>query len=117
MSYDSTFGLSRARTAAGAKGSEFKITGLGRSERWPSYAAKKNTLSLRIGPPNVPPNWLICPAGRGRVGSDKIRIPCIQRFIAKVLKRTAGENLFVPDFVTTLITAPAARPNSAEKPF
>jgi hypothetical protein len=25
--------------------------------------------------------------------------------------------LFVPDFVTTLMTAPAARPNSAEKPF
>jgi hypothetical protein len=26
-------------------------------------------------------------------------------------------NSFVPDLVTTLMTAPPARPNSAEKPF
>src|SRR5262249_12447656 len=28
--------------------------------RSPPYVPKKNVLFLRIGPPNVPPNWLRC---------------------------------------------------------
>ena len=62
------------------------------------------------------PNWLICDFGRFALRAVRIGV---LEFNASSRKNSNALpcQLFVPDFVTTLITAPPARPNSAEKPF
>src|SRR5258708_34046577 len=85
-------------------------------ERCPSNAAKKNARSLLIGPPSVPPNWLICDLGR--LTPRAVRMGVFEfNDSSRKYSNALPCHWFVPDLVTTLITAPPARPNSAEKPF
>ena len=79
--------------------------------RSPSYEPKMNSLFLRIGPPAAAPNWFWISCGFYRRRKERARV---QILIAQKLPR-APCNWLVPDFVTTLKTAPAFRPYSAEK--
>src|SRR5581483_1511150 len=67
--------------------------------------AKKKSLFLRTGPPNVPPAWFLFNASR--VGAKK--------FLALVAPLRRNQNTLpwyslLPDFVTRLTTAPAPKP-------
>ena len=104
------------RPAGGACASELTTTGFERSDLWPSYAPKKNALSLTMRPPMVPPNWLIWPGGRGRPWARRFGFIALSDSSRKYSNALPVKR-FDPDFVTTLITPPAARPNSAENPF
>src|SRR2546427_165847 len=68
------------------------------------------------GPPKPPPNCLIWDFGRLAAGAVKMGVFEFNDWSRNYSKALRCQ-LFVPDFVTTLITAPPARPNSAEKPF
>ena len=56
------------------------------------------------------------PAGRWRLAATRLGLRAFNDSSRKY-SNALPVNLFVPDFVTTFITAPAARPNSAEKPL
>ena len=68
-----------------------------------------------MGPPTVPPNWFQPRSSFGR--SEQVRAPRFgrQRLVAVVVPRRIREASLVPDLIDTLTTAPAERPNSAEK--
>jgi hypothetical protein len=64
----------------------------------------------------VAPNWLICDFGR--LALRAVRIGVLELSASSRKNSNALPcHSFVPDLVTTLITAPPARPNSAENPF
>src|SRR6476661_357222 len=108
MAYESVRGPRNARTLAGvdASASDGRITGLGRLERCPSYAPKKNARSFTNGPPKVPPNWLIWLKGFGRAGV-KLGFFAFSDSSRKY-SNALPVSLLIPDLVTTLITPPAA---------
>src|ERR1700687_2000945 len=85
------------------------------ASRCPSYATRKNVLSLTIGPPNDPPNWLLrnafCGAG---LALKKLRAS------SALLRKDSNNDPckpFVPDFVTMLTIDPEFRPYSASVLF
>ena len=78
----------------------------------PSIARKKNALSFTIGPPTVPPNCSRLKSVSG-LPSDVFDG---QRLEALEAERRCRAASFVPDFVMTLTTPPAVRPNSAFAP-
>ena len=92
------------------------------SERWPSYVKKKKARFLTMRPPTRPPNRLMRSGGR-TFGWPRLNwfafVMGSFAFRASSRKNSKSPpwNAFVPDFVTTFMTAPPARPNSAEKPF
>src|SRR5581483_3711549 len=91
-------------------------TTFGIVERCPSKAAKKKARSFLMGPPTVPPNWLICDLGR--LAPRAVRMGVFEfNDSSRKYSNALPCQLFVPDLVTTLMTAPPARPNSAENPF
>ena len=69
-------------------------------------------LSLTIGPPIVPPNWLRRKSWRG-LPSEVAAVSDSVRKYSKPLPWIS----FVPDLVMTLTTPPAVRPNSAFAPL
>src|SRR5262249_36671891 len=81
--------------------------------RSPSYDAKKNTLSCRIGPPAVPPNWFWINCGFSE-GAKKFRA---LSFWFRRNSQALPCSRLVPDRVITLKIAPALRPYSALNPL
>ena len=83
---------------------------------------KKNALFRTMGPPMRPPNWLMREAGRLFGWPRRNWLAFVTGSLAfrdssRRYSKRPPWNSFVPDLVTTLMTAPPARPNSAEKPF
>src|SRR5262249_23075798 len=76
--------------------------------------AKKNVLSLRTGPPTVNPGTLWTNTDLG-VPFSLSRFETELKRCDWYLQISVPLRLFVPDLVTTLRTAPEARPNSELK--
>src|SRR4026208_2236885 len=98
-------GKSRFRMLAGCAKKFGGSTTFGMFDRCPSYAKKKNARSLLIGPPIVAPNWLICDLGRFAPRAVRIGVFEFSDSSRKNSNALPCQS-FVPDLVTTLITAP-----------
>src|SRR5579859_8143955 len=82
-------------------------------KRSPCTVRKKNSLSLMMGPPRVPPNWL------KRSSGFLMPAPFTKKLLASNLSLRRNSQrlpcqLFVPDLVTRFTMEPALLPYSAE---
>ena len=95
------------------------VGGITTRRSWPRLSTvlwkslKKKSLSLMIGPPRVAPNCWYFVSGFFAVADAKKFLAWVDSLLPK--KNALPRSWLVPDFRTTTVTDPPARPNSASK--